>query len=273
VGEAAALRGLWNLCQAEDIAIQSLGSVDAVAREPALAHVAEVGGLKQVYYLPEECQIRNPRHLRALVKACQARGVELLPHVEPREFVVVGERLQGLRTTAGTLRAGQYALAAGAWTQQLLAKLGYRTGILPMRGQMLLFNCVQPLLKHILNVGNRYLVPREDGRVLVGSTEEEVGFDKRTTAEGLAELSTFASTLIPALAPEKLERTWAGLRPATFDGLPYIGRIPGLQNAFAAAGHFRSGLYLSPGTAVVVAELMRGQTSQIDLSPFCVGRG
>jgi glycine oxidase len=229
--------------------------------------------LRAAYELPDECQIRNPRHLRALSAACRQRGVDLLPNVEAGAFEVRGERLEGIQTTAGVLRAERYAFAAGAWTQRLLAEVGVQTGILPMRGQMLLYKCDVPPFTRILNVGNRYLVPREDGRVLVGSTEEEVGFDKRTTAEGLAELANLAKRLVPMLTPERLEKSWAGLRPATFDGLPYIGQIPGLQNAFAAAGHFRSGLYLSPGTAVVLGELMRGTLPQIDLDPFRVGRG
>jgi glycine oxidase len=124
-----------------------------------------------------------------------------------------------------------------------------------------------------LNEGNRYLVAREDGYVLAGSTEEEVGFDKRTTPAGLADLRSFAEALVPALAEAKLEKSWAGLRPATFDGLPYLGQIPALSNAFVAAGHFRSGLYLSGGTAVLMSQLMRGEEPDIDLEPFRVGRG
>jgi glycine oxidase len=116
-------------------------------------------------------------------------------------------------------------------------------------------------------------VPRDDGRVLAGSTEEEVGFDKSNTPEAVAELTALARELVPALAHAPVEQTWAGLRPASFDGLPYLGQIPGISNAFVAAGHFRTGLYLSTGTAVVLSELIRGERPQIDLSPFRVGRG
>jgi glycine oxidase len=107
---------------------------------------------------------------------------------------------------------------------------------------------------------------------LAGSTEEEAGFIRETTEEGVAGLRRFAYELVPALAAAEVERTWAGLRPGTTDGMPYLGRIPGLENAYVAAGHYRSGIYLSPATAVETARLICGDPSEIDLSPFHVGR-
>jgi glycine oxidase len=108
--------------------------------------------------------------------------------------------------------------------------------------------------------------------VLAGSTEEHVGFDKRTTQEAVAELARFACDLVPALAGAAIERTWAGLRPGTPDELPYLGPLPGLDNAWVAAGHFRSGLQLSPGTAVAMASLICGERPPLDLGPFSVDR-
>lgn len=272
-GEAAALRGMWNVFQAEQIAIERLDERRVAELEPALQPAVEARRFRVAYDVPEECQIRNPRHLQALVAACRLRGVELLPHTPATEFVTRGERLEGVQTSAGVLRAERYCLTSGAWTQPLLASLGIANGILPIRGQMLLYQCQRQLFTRVLNEGNRYMVAREDGHVLVGSTEEEVGFDKRTTEVALAELQAFATALVPALTDATLEKSWAGLRPATFDGFPYLGQIPGLNNAFAAAGHFRSGLYLSPGTAVVMSQLLRGETPAIDLGAFRLGRG
>lgn len=117
------------------------------------------------------------------------------------------------------------------------------------------------------------MVPRDDGRVLVGSTEEEAGFDKQTTVKEIQELTDLARRLVPDLQGTQVEKTWAGLRPGTFDGFPYLGAVPDLPNAFVAAGHFRSGLHLSTGTARVISQLMRGETPEIDLTPFRVGRG
>jgi glycine oxidase len=111
-----------------------------------------------------------------------------------------------------------------------------------------------------------------DGRVLVGSTEEDVGFDKANTDDGVAGLLQFAHRLIPSWQGAAVERTWAGLRPSTPDGLPYLGRVPALRNAFVAAGHFRSGIYLSPATAVVMSALIRGEQPPVDLAAFHIDR-
>lgn len=234
----------------------------------------EAGGvsIRSAWLLPDECQLRNPWYLKALQKICAMRGVEIVPECEVLDFEIVGERVAGVITSQGVNRAEQVCVTSGAWTGLLLQKLGMTLGVVPMRGQMVLFRSNRPVATHVINEGPRYLVPREDGRLLAGSTEEEAGFDKRTTEEGIAELIAFARSLLPVLHEAEIERTWAGLRPASFDGFPYLGPIPGLANAFVAAGHFRSGLYLSPGTATVMAELMCGERPSLDLSVFRVER-
>ncbi len=228
--------------------------------------------LRAAWLLPDECQLRNPWYLQALQQACVHRGVQLSANLEVQDFVIAGNRVTGAVAAQGTISADQICVTSGAWTGLLLQKLGLTLGVVPVRGQIVLFHGEQPAAKCVINEGSRYLVPREDGRLLAGSTEEEVGFDKRTTEEGVADLIAFARSLLPVLNTFEVEQTWAGLRPASFDGFPYLGPIPGLANAFVAAGHFRSGLYLSPGTATVMAELMCGEQTSIDLSGFRVGR-
>jgi glycine oxidase len=127
-------------------------------------------------------------------------------------------------------------------------------------------------LRRIAYVGQHYFVPREDGRILVGSTLEDAGFNRRTTAAVIKELLDFALQWVPALAEADFERCWAGLRPASGDGLPYLGRVPGLENAFVAAGHYRSGLILAPATAVVMAQLIQEESPAVDLHAFRVDR-
>ncbi len=229
--------------------------------------------LLAAYFLPHEAQLRNPRHLQALRIACEQWGVEITPGVEAQGFDIRAGRLAAVITSADPLQARQFCFTSGAWTGKLCTRLGIPLGILPIRGQMVLFNTGEASsLKPIVTEGSRYLVPRDDGRVLAGSTEEEVGFDKSTTEEAIADLTSFARGLIPALENAPVERTWAGLRPASFDGLPYLGPLPGLSNCFIASGHFRSGLYLSPATAVVMSQLLRGEQPRIDLGPFRVLR-
>jgi glycine oxidase len=159
-------------------------------------------------------------------------------------------------------------LAAGPWTEQLAARLGASIPTKPIRGQILLLHEPNPSLARILEHGRDYLVPRGDGRVLVGSTEEDVGFDPRTTEFALARLKDFACRLVPVLRHAKVESAWAGLRPGSPDEKPTIGRIPGLANAYVATGHFRAGIQLSTGTARLLADLLAGRISDADLAPF-----
>jgi glycine oxidase len=272
-GEAAALAAMAQTLREEQIACRLLSASELKASESALAHLASSGDLRAAYELPDECQLRNPRHLKALAAACRRLGVEIHEHCEVTEIIPADGQVIAVRTPRGNLTADAFAITAGPWTERILAREHVSTGIFPMRGQMVLFRCERPPFRRVLNEGPRYLVPRDDGYVLAGSTEEEAGFDKSTTSEAIAELSQFAINLVPTLHDATIEQTWAGLRPASYDGFPYIGRMPGLENAFVAAGHFRSGLHLSPGTAVVLADLMCGAMPSIDLSPFRVSRG
>lgn len=273
-GEAAALAAWAAEERTKGIAVAALDPSELDRVEPGLHFSSTQSRLPTPSFrLPDEAQLRNPRHLRALVAACTHAGVLITAGVAAADVVLDDQRaIREITTSTGPLRARRYCFTAGAWTGQLLARLDLSLEVLPMRGQMVMFRCPRPPIRHILNEGSRYIVPRDDGRVLAGSTEEEVGFDKRTTEEGIAELAAFARDLVPALADAPIERTWAGLRPASFDGFPYLGSLPGIANGFVAAGHFRSGLFLSPATAVVMSQLLRGESPQIDLAPFRVGR-
>jgi glycine oxidase len=268
LGESAALRAEMDQWRRERIAVEEIAPPDIAEFEPALADVARGGTIHAAYSLPGEAQLRNPRHVQALAAACQARGVAIHADAEARGLAVGGGRLRAIVTNEGELAADQFCFAAGAWTPALLAHAGLEPAVIPIRGQMVLFRAARPPFSRIVNEGPRYLVPRDDGRVLAGSTEEDVGFDCRTTPEGTAGLESFARDLVPALREAPIERSWAGLRPCALRGHPYLGRVPGLENAFVAAGHYRAGLFLSTGTAVVMSCLMRGERPPIDLAPF-----
>jgi glycine oxidase len=231
--------------------------------EPAFAD--DVG---TAYFLPKMAQIRNPRHVKALVAATTARGVQLRPGCQAVTFERTGDRITGLLTSDGPSVADQYLVCAGAWSDALLQPVGCQIESAPVRGQIALLRSSAPYLSRIVMVGKRYLVPRGDGRVLVGSTEENVGFEPFTTAAGVGELLRFAPTAVPALAGAEVERCWAGLRPGSPDGLPTLGRVPGFDNLWVAAGHFRSGLQTSPATGLVMSEALMGVVPSIPLDAF-----
>jgi glycine oxidase len=235
--------------------------------EPALSPE-----LSRAYFLPEMAQLRNPRHLKALLAGCQKHGVRLHPGCAVLGFERQGERITAIKTTSGSLAASRFVLATGAWTDPLLEQVGWQPGIRPVRGQIALLNTGAPLLSRVLMQGKRYLVPRADGRVLIGSTEEDVGFDKRTTAQAIHDLLAFALSLVPGLTEVPLERSWAGLRPGSPDGLPFLGPVPGVANLVVAAGHFRAGIQWSPITGQLVKQLLLGQPLTIPLEPFRLDR-
>ncbi len=211
---------------------------------------------------PGVAQIRNPRFLKALIAACRSAGVELAPHEAVTTLVRSGERVTGVETTRRKLSSGEVVLAAGAWSG-LLAKqsLGIALPVEPVRGQMLLFEGVDGALDSmVLGAGGKYLIPRADGRVLAGSTLEHVGYDRRTTLDGIRALLAAALRLAPGLATAQLAKAWAGLRPGTPDRLPYVGRVRGLDGLVVATGHYRNGLVLAPVTGELVLELLDGRS-------------
>jgi len=272
-GEAASLAGMMKLLGEEGIDCQKLEPDQLVRYEPQLETLARSGELRAAYRVAGESQLRNPDHLAALKVACQQRGVSIHEQVEVTGFALREGKLLHLEANGQEWPAESFCIAAGAWTALMLNQLGIQNGIFPVRGQIVMFRCQQPLLTHVVNEGSRYLVPRDDGRRLVGSSEEEVGFVKETTRRVTEELKKMAREIVPALENSEVERCWSGLRPASFDGFPYLGRLPGVDNAFVAAGHYRSGLYLSTGTALIMSELIRGDKLSLDPSPFRLERG
>jgi len=258
--------------RAQGAACEPLDAAGVAALEPALAPAVAGGTIRGGFLLPEESQLRPPRHLDALARSCLRRGVVLSPGADVHEILRDGDRITGLAATIDgreeTVRATWYVLAAGAWSERLAAPLGLRLATRPIRGQIALVRLPRPVLGRVVNRGLDYLVPRDDGRLLIGSTLEDAGFDPRTTPDAIATLLAFAGEMLGDLGCGAVEKAWAGLRPGSADGLPTIGRVPAVANAFVAAGHYRAGLHQSTGTAVLVADLIDGRPSRVDAAAF-----
>lgn len=271
-GEAAALTGLQQYWQSYDIQAVRYNTAELLADEPALQHGAAATQLRTAFLLPDEYQLRSPDHLAALRAACQQAGVQIHESTTVRKFTEQGRAVE-LETDGATFHSGAAVLAGGAWSSAIATASGIHFDMIPVRGQMLLYRLPQPPFRRVINEGNRYFVPRDDGHLLVGSYEEEVGFRTDTTAAAIASLRHWAEGLFPDLQSRQPDRTWAGLRPNTIDGFPYIGRVPDHQRLFVAAGHFRSGMHLSCGTAVAVVDLLTDTPPSLDLDAFRIGRG
>jgi glycine oxidase len=161
-------------------------------------------------------------------------------------------------TSTGVLESDRVVLAAGSWTSRIAPEAVPTTPSLvrPVRGQLLHFAAVTPPVSHVVWRGSTYLVPWRDGSLLSGATMEDVGFDERTTEDGVLQLHASASEVLPGLAAAALRDVRVGLRPQTPDGLPIIGPSSTMPSVFYATGHFRSGVLLAPLTAALVADLV-----------------
>ncbi|MEW6352830.1 MAG: glycine oxidase ThiO [Pseudomonadota bacterium] len=230
--------------------------------EPAL------GMAPPALWLPEVAQIRNPRLVKALHQSIVASGVELEEHCEVTSILAREGRAVGVQTARGPRYADKLVLASGAWSGQLLEGLGCALPVTPVRGQMLLYQAPPGLLSHIVVYQDHYLIPRRDGRVLVGSTVEQVGFDKSTTGGARRELQRAAETLLPELANYPIERHWSGLRPGSPTGVPFIGEHPGVRNLYLNTGHFRNGLAAGPASARLLADELLGRPPIHDPAPY-----
>jgi glycine oxidase len=240
---------------------------DSAARvlEPGLS--PEVRG---ALYFPDEAQVDSPLLARALYLAAHAAGARFQTG-QVHRIVHEGGRAAAVEHDAGRLDTGAVVLAAGAWSA-LVEGSGLRRGaVRPVRGQIVLLDTRPRLLSRVVFSDKGYLVPRADGRVLCGSTMEEVGFEKAVTAGGLRSVLSLAIEIAPKLANAPILDTWSNFRPSSPDGWPVLGpsSIPGL---FYATGHTRNGIMLTPITADAVSAAILGKPPPVDLAPFSVAR-
>ncbi len=233
--------------------LQSLDGQALHECEPALNSETKEG-----LYLPEIAQVRNPRLLTALRTHLQQLKVNIHAGTEVKKFITHGDQVTALVINHSERSVNTPILCAGAWGAGLLATTGLNLPLQPVRGQMLIIKTPPGTLRRIILRGPRYLIPRQDGRVLVGSTIEHCGFDKQTTAEARETLLGAAVDMAPYLARCPVEHHWAGLRPGSPTGVPYIARHPRLTNLYSALGHFRNGLMLAPATAELIKNLVSG---------------
>jgi len=221
------------------------------------------------WFLPERSV--DPRGLgRALTKAAKRGGVDFVTGSPVTEVFALAGRAAGVRTSHATYSSGVVVNCAGAWAGQVQpAEIPTR----PIKGQMV---CLvprsdvphaTPLIEHVVRTPEVYIIPRSDGRVLLGATVEEAGFDKRVDPEVIRKLYHAGVDTAPAVSLMRIHDAWAGLRPASPDGLPILGETM-LPSYYAATGHFRDGILLAPITAHLMTQLITGCTTDFDLRPF-----
>ncbi|PYQ02941.1 MAG: glycine oxidase ThiO [Acidobacteria bacterium] len=247
------------------LAAEALGPAEVRESEPNV-NPAVCGGL----YIPGDRCVDNVRLVRALAASAVARGASIVTGRPVTGLVVESGVVAGVQAAAEAFRAPVVINAMGAWASQLAGD-PLPPPVEPVRGHIVAFDMAPALLRHVVCSPRGYLVPRADGRTLAGSTTERAGFDKIVTAAGLGTVLGIALEIAPILGDVPVADSWVGLRPGTPDGLPVIGpgMLPGL---FHAAGLYRNGILMGPLVGEIVAGLVRGLASPVDLAPFSVTR-
>lgn len=269
---AGELEAMWSALAWQREAGLSLEKLDAAAAlraEPALS--PRVAGAVR---FADDARVDPPLFLRALRIAAERTGARFRTGSLVRRIALdaAGRRAIGVLLEDGTtLPADQVVLAAGSWSSLVGGAPLAASAVKPARGQMVELSTATPLLQSVIYGPRCYLSPRDDGRVLVGSTLEFVGFTPGVTAAAVRDLLAGAIDLVPALGDAALGRTWSSFRPHTRDELPLVGES-GVAGLLLATGHFRNGILLAPITARIVAALATGAPPPIDLAPFRADR-
>ncbi|WP_213875351.1 glycine oxidase ThiO [Pseudomonas sp. dw_358] len=244
-----------------------LSAVDISAAYDAVPALGP--GYRRAIHMADVANVRNPRLVKSLKAALFALpNVSIEEHSEVLGFVRDGSRIQGVRTAAGEVLGDSVVLAAGAWSGELLESLGIGLPVEPVKGQMILYKCAADFLPCMVLAKGRYAIPRRDGHILVGSTLEHEGFDKTPTLSALESLKISAAELLPALARATPVRHWAGLRPGSPEGIPYIGPVSAFEGLWLNCGHYRNGLVLAPASCQLFADLVLGNEPIIDPAPY-----
>jgi glycine oxidase len=240
----------------------------ALARHWCAAHEMRMEVCDGGLLLPDIAQVRNPRLVQAQRARVEQLGGHIIEQCEVLGLDVGSDAVQKLQTTRGEYSAENFIVTAGAWSKQVLGHYALALEIKPIRGQMLLFKFDTPPLPHILLQQGLYLIPRRDGHLLVGSTLEDVGFDKSITTVARDSLRYRAEALLPALRDMSIIQHWAGLRPGSPNNIPTIGRHPALNNLYINSGHFRYGVTMTPVSVELLLNEINGTVQPFDVSPY-----
>ena len=219
-------------------------------------------------WMPRVAQVRNPRLLQALHQTLLQHGVKIFEQTEVTDWHVPSTRLNSVTTTQGVKIADVFVVAAGAWSGELLRELGADIPIKPVRGQIVLLKSDPGRLKQVVYQDGLYIIPRDDGHILIGSTLEDVGFDTGVTEVARINLIGRASELLPFLKQTPVVAHWSGLRPGSPDNIPIMARHPSIENLYLNSGHFRYGVTMAPASAQFMANLILGLANPIDAAPY-----
>ena len=229
--------------------------------EPGLAVTPEAA-----LFYPDEAHVHPARFAAALVGHLRQKGVRFCFHTEVRRLE------SSVETSRGAISAGATVVASGAWTPLVTETLGWSPPIKPMRGTLLALEPLPPLLHHTL-IGEKYYYWQSlDGRIVAGGSVDDVGFQQGVDPATVASIRDELGTLFPAAAGQPLTCAWSGFRPYCEDLKPVVGAVPGSENTYVAAGHFKKGVMMSPVTGKILAELIASGKTSLPIEPLSPAR-
>ena len=246
-----------------DLTVEHLNAESARKFEPFVSP-----DVREALFFPNDWQVENRKLLATLRKYAETNRIEIVENVEVKTLLIKNGKAVGA-ATANQIYAAQIVVAAsGAWTSFIKTNGLPLPKVKPMRGQIIAFQTAKRLFQKVIYSPRGYLVPRLDGRILVGATVEDVGFDKNTTAAGIDFLRETALEIAPSLINLNIAESWAGLRPLAADGLPVLGAFPEVENLLIATAHYRNGILLAPLTAKIIADKIVGNVESEHLKSF-----
>jgi glycine oxidase len=260
--EKAAVEKLhWH--RALGLPIERWSAEEAWRREPGVSR--EIRG---ALFFPKDFHIHNGLLVEALAEAARRAGVDVRLSTPVTSLVREGDRVAGVVTETGRIAAGTTVLAAGTWSPALGRLVGRDIPVEPARGQTAVLRARGAITRHVVYAKQQYVVPRLDGEVIVGSTLEFEGFDKRATVEGIRWVLQRAIEMVPGLAGLTFEGARAGLRPYSADSFPILGAFPDVPGLVVATGHSRKGILLGPMSGKLLAELILDGRTSLPIEPF-----
>ena len=261
--DAAEIRRRFDWQKKSGLPIEHLSATEARKAEPFVSP-----DVREALFFPNDWQVENRKLLAALQKYAKLNGIEILEDTEVKNLLIENGKVSGAETADKNFFAETVVLTTGAWTSLIKTGENDLPKVKPIRGQILSFRTAKRLFSKIIYSPRGYIVPRFDGRILVGATVEDVGFDKKVTTSGINFLLETATEISPSLANLQIFDKWAGLRPAADDGLPILGVLPEIENLHIATAHFRNGILLAPLTAKILADKIVENTDSKYLEVF-----
>ncbi|MFW1950945.1 glycine oxidase ThiO [Acinetobacter beijerinckii] len=231
-------------------------------------HISEQ--FEQAIYFPQLSNVRNPRLLQSLINYLKKHpSVRFFEYCPIEKLIIKNKKVHGLQLDDGRqFFSDHVVLSSGAWSKQWSKQLQRNIPVQPVQGQMLLFKTPENWLPTMCMNQVMYLIPRQDGHIVCGSSMAECGFNTSVDMQTQHDIFTACLSMVPELEKFPVVKRWAGLRPSSPQGIPYIGEMPNVKNLWANFGHFRNGLCMGAGSAKLLRQLILGQETIVQAAAY-----